>query len=296
MGWTTLGHTFPSPDGTPLFAYEHLREVSGPRRVLLVVHGQGEHGGRYSHFPYYLADVIDSVVCLDLRGHGRSGGKRGHAGSFEDYLDDVQAAYTYFIERQRAQVKAAHFFAHSMGGLIGLRALQSRPALQFVSASISSPLLRLKMKVPALKKYPAYVLARVWGSIQMSNGLDAKDVSHDPEVVATYRRDPLVHDRVTPSWFVSLLKTMEQASAALTDLRCPTQFLIATGDPIVDSQWSQQVFDHLRAPEKKLCLYERYYHEPVNEGGADPAIRKERVFDDIKAWIQKYSSSKATNN
>lgn len=289
-GWTTEWETFPASDAS-LQLYLAVHHPAGdsykPGPVLLVIHGLGEHGGRYLHFPHYLQGAVAAVACLDLRGHGRSEGLRGHVERFDLFAEDVAVA----IRRLRAQLEKRfgkseiHLFGHSMGGLVSLRTLLTQSDLRLQSASICSPLLGIRVEVPWIKKTAGVLLSRVWGSIQMSNELDPKLVSHDPEVVQAYVADRLVHNKVTPRYFTELTWAMDDTLSKESGIACPVQFHVALDDQIVDPDAGLTFFRNLKHRDKDIKTYPGFFHEVFNE------IGKERAFEDLRAWIIRHSAN-----
>src|SRR6185436_3889565 len=110
----------------------------------------GEHGGRYPHVPHYLNSVVDGVYCFDHRGHGRSGGIRGHVEKFDHYIKDAALAITRLEKqlKERFQQIEIHLLGHSMGGLIALLTLFSHTLLPVRSVTISAPLLGIRVPTP----------------------------------------------------------------------------------------------------------------------------------------------------
>ena len=286
-GWTTA----PSSDGRlNLFSMVHARkdarDTGRPARILFVFHGQGEHCGRYQHFPHYLADTVDVVATMDHRGHGRSEGVRGHVDRFEQYVQDARA----FVERIRSEWTVEgrkpeiHLFGHSMGGLISLLLLQEQPDLVFRSATLSAPLLGLKFEVPLAKRVVGHALSRVFGGLQLETGLDSSLVSHDPAVVAGYNEDRLVHGKATTRFFTEMLDAIRRARSRDT-LAVPAQFLVPLADGLVDAQATLEFAGGLRQADKRVVTYEGFYHESFNE------LQKEKAFADLSRWIQEHGSS-----
>jgi lysophospholipase len=272
-----------SLDGEHAIFFNVFRKREGTiKRALLIIHGQGEHGGRYQHFPHYLADDYDLIIAPDLRGHGRSEGIRGHVDRFDEYVDDAFLAWNILQKKVPINCKM-DWFGHSMGGLISLRAFLYRKDLHADHLIISSPLIGLKVAVPLVKVIAAKVLSKVWGSLQMNTGLDASKVCRDENVVDAYTKDRLNHSKATPNFFFSLKEAMENLISS--DLRINEKtrvlFQLAGEDEIVDADAAEKFFENLKHEDKKLICYPGLYHEIYNE------LVKENVFDDLKTWVHQ---------
>ncbi|MGE0614711.1 MAG: alpha/beta fold hydrolase [Bacteriovoracia bacterium] len=303
--WTTEVETISGFDagggGVKLFLAHHHRQAWNGSEALLVIHGQGEHFGRYLHFPHFLdarlGETLGSIHGFDLRGHGRSGGGRGHVEDFDHYVADAAIVARLLVERLEkkfGQVRL-HLLGHSMGGLTALRLLMFNPDLPIKSATISSPLLGLKVKVPLPKLVAAKVLAKVWGSIQMPTGLDVTKIGHDPCVQEAYAKDRLVHDKATPRFFMQMQAALRDMFAGEKEIRVPIQFLVSMDDEIVDPNATIDFFQKLKAKTKELKTYPGFRHEPFNEGAGvtgakvPEGVDKARAFDDLAGWIRRYS-------
>ncbi len=285
-GWTSEWETELSSDGRHnLFTMVHSKKGSQGGKTLFVVHGLGEHGGRYLHVPHYVQSMFDRVICPDLLGHGRSEGLRGHV---EDF--DVMVRDTAQQIRKWGQGSETHALFHSMGGLIGLRALFQQPDLPLASATVCAPFLGIKAKVPLVKKYAAMLLSRILGSLQMSTGVDAATVSHDPEVVKTYQTDRLVHSKMTPRFYTELTKAQNETMMFESGIQVPVQFLVPLQDELVDPDKSQQLYERIKFRDKRLRTYPKFFHEPFNE------IGKEAAFEDLMSWAAMHSSSGSRGN
>lgn len=286
-GWVSQWETFPSADGSlQLFGVNHHLEKWTAPRALIVLHGLGEHGGRYLHFPHYLKDTVQSVYCLDHRGHGRSEGLRGHVDRFDLYVDDAVLAIKRLDEhlKRRFGKSELHLFAHSMGGLIALRAVLKHAELPLQSVAISSPLLGVKVELSLVKRAAARALARVWGKVHMNSDIDPSTVSHDPEVVQNYIQDRLVHKKGTPLLYVEMMGAIEDTMKRHGPIQFPIQAMLAGEDRIVNTQAALEFMENLEAKEKLTLTYPGYFHEIVNELG------KDRVFEDLKKWIIQHQS------
>ncbi|MGK5083058.1 lysophospholipase [Bdellovibrionota bacterium FG-1] len=291
-GWVSEWETFPSSDGKlQLFLVEHHAQQWVRPKVLVVFHGLGEHGGRYLHVPHYLQSEVDAVFMLDHRGHGRSEGLRGHVESFDVFSADAALTIKRIDEKLRKRFghSEIHVLGHSMGGLIVLRMLFLNPGLPIASATVSAPLLGVKVELSIAKRVAAQLLARVWGSLQMSSEVNPKLLSHDSEVAAAYVADRLVHRKGTPKFYVEMHHAIADTLRRDSGIDVPLQMLVPLQDQIVDPQCSQQFFRSLKLREKQLKTYPGFFHEPFNEVG------KEQAFEDLRTWIQTHSAPKNSN-
>ena len=244
--------------------------------VLAVVHGFGEHGGRYGFLVDDMAPRGYAVFTFDLRGHGRSPGRRGHVDRFDDYLADVR---TFLTEVRRARPGTpVVLLGHSMGGLIvAALAEQGDPGLAGVV--LSSPFLGMRLAVPPLQVKAARVLSRVAPTLRMNNPLRNEQLSHDPVVVAAAGADPLNHREATVRWAAEILTAQRAVVGAADQLRLPLLLLYADADPIADPLASEKLFDRASCTDKERHCYAGYYHELFNEVG------RAAVFEDLAAWL-----------
>ena len=253
-----------------------------PTRGLMILHGQGEHGGRYQHFVHYLQDDYDLILAPDLRGHGRSEGIRGHVEHFDEYLDDARVAWNA-LKARLGDSKQVDWFAHSMGGAVTLRAYQESQDLGVRNLILSAPCLGLTVEVPLVKEIAARLLSRVWGSLQMDTGLNPNSLSHDPAVARAIKKDSLHHTKATPRFYLGFVEAMRRVREE--SLRIPSEtrvyFQLAGEDLIVSTPASESVYDRLTHADKKKTIYPSLYHEIYNE------TSKDQVFKDMRTWINR---------
>jgi alpha-beta hydrolase superfamily lysophospholipase len=244
----------------------------------------GEHCGRYLHFPHYLRNSVDVFYAYDHRGHGRSEGLRGYADRFDVFAEDLKLVIRNLDERlmSRFGKSEIHVFAHSFGGLVALYTLFSDSRLPVQSLSLSAPLLGIKVAVPVVKKWAGIALSRVWGSIQMVNEIDPKDISHDPQVISAYVADRLVHNKITPRLFTEMTTAMNQVCKRESGLEYPLLMMIPEEDKITDSEASLRFFRALKQRDKLLKTYPGFYHESFNE------IEKTKAFEDLETWLNQH--------
>ena len=244
---------------------------------LVLIHGLGEHSGRYSNFFNKFSNKFN-ILAMDLRGHGRSGGKRGHILSFSEYLNDIK----YFIEyvRNISKNKKIYLLGHSMGGLISVRYAECYPG-DIKGMIVSSPLLKMRVHVHVIKKIIGRAVSRYIPGLSMQNGLDPAFLSHDKSVVEAYKNDPLVHTLVSARWFTEVTMAMEQCFKDASKISMPCLLLHAGDDQLTDPEGSRDLFPLISSKNKELKVYEGLYHEIFNE------IEKERVFADLEKWLMR---------
>ena len=246
---------------------------AAPRGRILLVHGLGEHIGRYAHVADHLVSRGWDVVGSDQRGHGRAPGQRGVLGKDGDLLADLDAV----VDATRAAAPTPFvLFGHSMGGLL---------AAQFVAES-RRPVDALVITSPALdaglglvqRLQLAIGLALV-PDLPMGNQLDATRISHDPEVVRRYQTDPLVHDRVTARLAKALVDGGAAVLAHAPRWSVPTLLLWAGSDHLVSPEGSAAFAAAAPRSVVTAQCFEGLYHEILNERDAAP------VFAALDAWL-----------
>ena len=270
--------TFTNKDGLEIF---HQRwTVDAPRAAIIVVHGLGEHSGRYGHLLDTMADDRISFFSLDHQGHGQSGGTRGHVNDFTDYVADIRQYLDEIVAGEAAGLPLI-CLGHSMGGLIAaLFALTYQPDIS--ALILSAPAFIPGGKIPAIQAAAARIVSRILPRLTQSNKLNAADLSHDPETVSAYQDDPLVHDRISTRWFVSFMATAEQCLARAGELTLPLLVFHGTEDKMVSPDGSRKFFEQVKGADKTLKLFGGLYHETMNELPKDREIVLETVAD----WVR----------
>jgi alpha-beta hydrolase superfamily lysophospholipase len=253
-------------------------EVPDPQAALLVVHGLGDHSGRYVDFARAMTRFDFSTFSFDQRGHGRSEGRRGHAPRFETLLQDLDR----FRREVQGLVNAdcpVFIVGHSFGGLVALRYLEEyeSPAR---GAVIVSPWLATAMPVPRWKVNMAAVVGRIAPAMPFSAHIDARHLTHDDALVQAYREDPLVHDTITPRLFSEVSSAMGLVLQRSDRIKVPLLFLLAGDDRIVDVQRSAAFAKSLSAPDVTTYIYPNSYHELLNE------VDRNTIHLQIRDWIE----------
>ena len=175
-----------------------------PEKIILIVHGLGEHGGRFRGAADFFNEKGISVCVLTLRGHGDSEGKRGHAPSLEQLLTDIE----YFIRFVRVAYLNAdlYLYGHSMGGNIVLNYLAKDQSDEIKAGIATSPWIKLAFDPPKWKVVLGNWAADIIPSLIQPSGLKAEDISSIKEEVEKYETDPLIHDKVSAKLFTSITK------------------------------------------------------------------------------------------
>ncbi len=253
-----------------------VMEPTEPSAVIAVVHGYGDHGGRYVSLGEAMAARGWAAYVYDLRGHGQSSGTRGQVKRFDDYLDDTQM---YLDEVRRLQPGRPLFLlGHSMGGLICARLAEER-APDVRGLVLSSPFLQLAEAVPPARVAAARGLAVVWPNRDIGNTLQAAQLSHDKTVVDAYVTDRLVHHVAPARWARETLAAQDAAMAGAERIALPLYVLYGKDDQVVDVAFIEALFARAASEDKTIRSYEGLYHECFNEVG------REQVYDDLAAWL-----------
>ena len=280
---------FTARDGENLAFYhwqaEHSSKPQGDlglasRGTVLIVHGLGEHAGRYDHVADNLSNWGFEVCAYDQRGHGESAGRRGVMPTSNALLDDL--AEVLDETRQRFPKLPVILLGHSLGGLVASRlvALGMRPVDALV---LSSPALDAGLN--AFQKQLLEVLPGIAPNLAVGNGLNPSLISHDPQVVQDYLSDRLVHNKISPRLGQFIATAGPATIAAAAQWRTPTLLIYAGADKLVNPEGSQR-FAKLALDSSGVApgtvtarCFEGYYHELFNE------LKPKPVFDTLKTWL-----------
>jgi acylglycerol lipase len=251
--------------------------VEQPRGLVALVHGHGEHSGRYSHVAEVLTGRGLAVVALDQRGHGRSEGKRGHSPSYEHLMNDIGR----LIEEGRGMVPNGPLilYGHSMGGAEVLNfVLRRQPSI--AGTIVTGPLLRVAFEPPAWKIALGRGMQRIWPALTQPTGLKPEHISRDAETVKRYAQDPLVHDKMSARLFVDLMAAGEYALAHAAQFPAPL-FLCHGGADCLTAAPATRTFGEAMGEGCTLTIYDDWFHEVHNEP------EHARFFDDLRAWLAR---------
>ena len=256
-------------------------EPDGPvRAVVVLVHGLGEHSGRYGHVAARLTGAGYAVASFDLRGHGASDGRRGDT-RFADAFGDIDVVLTRAAERWPG--RPAFLYGHSLGGLLVVAyTLDRRPAVAGVVAT--GPALRTALRDQKVKVALVRLLAPLLPRLTLPSGLDDRGISRDPAVVAAYRADPLVHGRASLGFAHDAMEWADAALAGAARFPVPLLLLHGGADRLTDPAGSRAFAAALGEPAT-LTVYDSLFHEIHNEP------EQSRVLDDVVAWLDHHVPS-----
>jgi acylglycerol lipase len=268
-------------DGVNLYAQRWTPEVH-PKAVVHLVHGLGEHSGRYGYVAEEFTKAGYVFNTMDLRGHGKSDGARGYAPGFSTLVSDIE----FLVKSGKADYPNLPqiLYGHSLGGsLVLYYRLTSKLNVDAIIST--SPLFKPGARVPALKKLFARIMSDVAPKITLTNGLERPWLSRDGQIIREYSSDPLVHDKITCRMGWELLKNGEYVSQHMKSIRGPILMVVGTREKIVDYQ---RIVDAALGTEDQvqLKIWEGLYHETHNEP------EKEQVVHYNIAWLDNQLAKK----
>jgi alpha-beta hydrolase superfamily lysophospholipase len=268
---------FPGAGDVELY-YRTWRSATEPRAVVVLVHGVGEHSGRYMNVVAPLVAEGYAVYAYDLRGHGLSPGPRVHVDRWSEYRDDLGAFLTTVGRHEPG--RPVVLYGHSMGSLVVLDYLLEHPdglagaivsGVPLEPAGVGSPLLVLV----------ARTLSGVLPRFSVDLGLDADALSRDPDVRAAYRADPLVTSRATVRWGTESLGTVRRVQEGLHRLGLPLLVLHGEADRLNLVAGARTLCEAAASADTTLRIYPGVRHEPHNDLG------HEQVAADILEWLPR---------
>lgn len=278
----TRESTLVSRDGTSLYTVNWLPD-SKPKAAICIIHGIGEHIGRYSHVAETLTKAGYLVFGFDLRGHGKSGGRIGDIPSFDCYMGDLDI----FLQTIRMKVAdiSVFLYGHSMGGnIVTNYVIRRKPCVSGIILSCPG-FLPASIKSNKYKFLVVQILERVVPMLMISNGIDPTDLSRDSGIVSRYLNDPLVHDRISLRLCVSIVDAGKFAVREAVRFNNNLLFLQGGADHVVDVA-TNIAFAHNVSGQTQLKVWPELFHEIHNEP------ERQIVFSEIIEWLDKTITTK----
>lgn len=267
-GWTSAEQ---------LNIHAQLWEVGQPEFVICLIHGFGEHIGRYHHFAEFYNKRNGVVVGYDQIGHGKSGGKRGHFKAYEQLLDDVSRLLVW-TQTQYPDIPT-FLYGHSMGGAVVMNyCLERNPNIQGLIAT--GPWIKLGFEPSSAKLLLAKTANAVFPALVQPSGLDTDLLSIDTAVVEAYNNDPLVHGKISAGAAMGLMRAGEQLDSFSGDF--PMPFLLMHGEKdLVTSFPASKAFSERVGGALTFKSWPNMRHEIHNEP------EQQAVFQFTMSWIKK---------
>lgn len=261
--------SFKTQDELTLQAVE-WKPDSQPKACVLLVHGIGEHTGRYQHVAEYFTQAGYAITGFDLRGHGKSEGIRGHAPSFDHLMEDITQGIA--IVRSNFPGLPVFLYGHSLGASLVIFysiTRDSNPA----GVIATSPALGVTVPIPPAKMLLGKIMYAVFPTFQMKNGLDPNDLSRDTSVGKRYKSDSLVHSFTTARLGLDLLNSGSFNIEHASKIHWPMLLMQGSADKLVSPELTRNFAE--RAPSQIVTFkeWDGYYHELHNEPQKDTVLQ-----------------------
>ncbi len=268
FNWTT-------PDNINIYAKEW--KIESPKAVIALVHGLGEHCNRYNHLADYFAQYQIAMIGYDRRGHGKSGGKRGHTPNYGALLEEVDTLL--IIAKESYSDTPIFLYGHSLGGNISLNyVLKKKPDIQGLISS--GAFIEFPAAPPALLITIGKIMRRIYPKFTQNNNVSPQFISSDKQVVEGYISDPLVHNRITSATGMAVIEAanwLKQYSGAVS---IPILLMHGNQDKLTGFEGSKNMATALQG-DIVYKEWDGFYHEIHNEPG------RREVFDYTRLWIEK---------
>jgi alpha-beta hydrolase superfamily lysophospholipase len=261
-------------DGLDIYAKDW--SVDSPKAVFVLVHGMGEHINRYNHVAEFVNGNQIAMIGNDHRGHGKSGGKRGHFRKYEDYLDEVD---TLIAEtKKRYPDVPMVLYGHSKGGNIVLNYLvRKRP--QVDAAMVTGPWIELAFKPSPVLVFLGKMMRNIAPGFTQPSGLDVTAVSSNPAITNAYVADDLVHDKVSAEAGMGMMDAGQYLIDYQGDTPCPLLIMHGEADKVT-SQPASEAFANKLKGDVTYKKFPGLYHEIHNE------VEQQEVFDYFYDWLK----------
>lgn len=270
---------FSARDNTRLY-WQSLLPDEAPEAWVGIVHGYGDHSGRYAHVAEALVQQGIGTVGVDYRGHGKADGPRGYCADWYDYVDDLAVFWARL--RGMAQGKPTFVLAHSHGALITVHWVLRRRPEGLRGVAMTAPYFQMAFEPPALKVAISRAVGLVLPWLRVPWGLTPQMMSRDPEWQKKCAEDPLAPNSATPRWFVQHLAAQEACRASAGQFDLPLLMLTGGADPIASTPAAKAFFDASPSTDKTYREFPGFLHEIFAEQG------KEEVLADISRWISAH--------
>ncbi len=269
--------TYPGIDNIEIFEQRWSPDAP-PLAVLAIVHGAGEHSGRYQRFAEHFVALGYAVAALDLPGHGRSGGIRGVMSSLDDCMSEIQAWHQR--TKQAYPDRPIVLLGHSMGGLLATNYLIRYPN-SVRACVLSGPALKSDVQPGWFALQLIRLLSRIAPKLGVLK-LDASAISRNPAEVQAYEEDPLVYrGKLSARMLDVMFIAMREATSRWQEIQLPLLILHGSADQLTSPEGSRDLFKHAASTDKRLEIYPGLFHEIFNEDERDT------VFGHVDQWCRE---------
>ncbi|HRN95274.1 MAG TPA: lysophospholipase [Chitinophagales bacterium] len=253
------------------------------KAVVCIVHGFAANSDRYERVASFLCDNGYAVLALDLIGHGKSEGKRGHVDDYENLLDCVRDI-TLEAETRFPNLPV-FLYGHSLGGNIVTNFLLRRQPKNIKAAIVTGPLFKLGFEPPAIKVLLAKMMVSIYPKFTENTNLEVDAISRDKNEVRKYKENPSVFNVVTAGMFLGFYKAGKYALEHANDLNVPLLIMHGTADRLTSYHGSEEFTKNNTSGLVTLKLWEGFYHELHNE----PEEDRKKVLDYALAWLNNFA-------
>lgn len=261
--------------------YQTWQPQGNAKAILVIVHGLGGHGSKYSNIVQHFIPKQYTIYAFDMRGHGRSPGQRGYINSWAEFREDLRK----FINLVQTQQPKCPIFllGHSLGSVVVLdyvlRHPQEAAALQGLITLAPS---LGKVGVPKVKLLIGQLMSRIWPRFSLSTGLDLAAGARDEKVLAAYTKDTLRHTLGTARLATEFLDTVAWVNNHAAELQLPLLILHGGADRVTLPESSQIFYEQVTFADKTRIEYPEAYHELQDD------LNYQEVLADLENWLEKH--------
>ncbi|MFC2123416.1 alpha/beta hydrolase [Bacteroidota bacterium] len=246
--------------------------------ITCVIHGLGDHSGRYAQFAKFMNEHNIGVFAMDLRGHGKSEGRKGHTPEYGYLLSDIELLIVEI--RKRYLDTPIILFGHSMGGNIVANFVLRHKSKEITGAILSASAFRLTTQPPRLLHQLLRFISKIFPTLSFSEKADPMDLTRDPEIGMAYLNDPLIHEKITAKLYVSFSDAADWAMKN-ANLLCYPTLIYHGGEDCFTSWEASKEFADNAGENAEFKLWEGLRHEPHNE------MERNDVLKFQSEWIHK---------
>jgi len=276
-----VSEDFEAKDGTRLHHAALVPEAA--RAAVAIIHGYGDHGGRYRHVMEALAAAGFAAHAVDYRGHGLAGGRRAFVARFDDYLADLES----FLARVQARSPDLPLFVvgHSQGALISSLYATGPGGARIAGLVLSNPYVRLRIVPNAFQLFQANVVGAIIPFLPVKNPITSSMLTRDAKMQQWTDADPLYLHVVTPRWFTESNAARQRLEQEAKLVKVPLLVLVGTADPIAHPDGARLVFETAGSADKRIENYTGMLHEIFNETG------REKPIGDMVTWLSEHAGN-----